>query len=230
MPGPAVVDAPLPGGKRLGLLDWKSYGQYFTRPVLCGLLVQFFLFVFGFSMFTSGFALFAERTFRWGDHPFGPREVGYVLAYVGLLGIVVQGGLMGRLVKRFGEPALVSSGFAALGIGYFLLGLSGTLAHLLAVATVCAFGNAVLRPTLASLVSQSARRDEQGVVLGLNQSLNSVAQIIAPAIGGLFIEKKFLSAWAWLPAGCAVVGIVAARWGSSLALPVAPEQQLAKRQ
>jgi MFS family permease len=211
-----AVDAG-PGGKRLGVLEWKTYGQYFARPVLSGLLAQFFFFILGFSMFTSGFALFAERAFRWKDHPFGPREVGYVLAYVGLLGIIIQGGLIGRMVKRFGDAALVTAGFLALAIGYATLGLTRAPGPLVAVATVCAFGNAVLRPSLSSLVSQTAGRHEQGVVLGLNQSLNSVAQIIAPAIGGVLIGANLLSEWAWVPAGFALVGILVGRWGSTLA-------------
>jgi DHA1 family tetracycline resistance protein-like MFS transporter len=223
-PKGATGDAAGPGGKRLGVLEWKTYGQYFARPVLSGLLAQFFVFMMGFSMFTSGFALFAERAFRWDDHPFGPREVGYVLAYVGLLGIVIQGGLIGRLAKRLGEPVLVISGFLALGVGYAVLGLTRQTAPLIAVATICAFGNAVLRPSLSSLVSQSAGRHEQGVVLGLNQSLNSVAQIIAPAIGGLLLGAKLLSQWAWVAAGFALMGVLAARWGSSLVAPTAERQ------
>src|SRR5208337_1769007 len=65
-----------PGGTRLGLLSWGSYAQYFARPILGGMLVQFFFFAFAFSTFIAGFALFAERTFHWKGRPFGPREVG----------------------------------------------------------------------------------------------------------------------------------------------------------
>jgi MFS family permease len=212
-----------PGGKRLSPLDWKAYAQYFGRPVLSGLFAQFFFFVLGFSMFTSGFALFAERRFRWHDHAFGPREVGYVLAFVGVIGMIIQGGLIGRLKNRFGESWLVTSGFVALAAGYCLLGVAGGVGPLLVVSTVCAFGNGVLRPALAGLVSQNASQGEQGVVLGLNSSLNSVAQIIAPAIGGWLIDAELLSVWAWVPAGFAVIGLLGARWGSSLALPAEPE-------
>ena len=66
-----------PGGKRLKLLDWGNYLQYFRRPVLGGLLAEFFLFTLGFASFTGGFALFAERRFTWHGASFGPREVGY---------------------------------------------------------------------------------------------------------------------------------------------------------
>jgi len=96
--------------------------------VLGGLFLQFLLLIFAFSTFTSGFALFAERRFTWQGHPFGPREIGYLFTYVGFLGIIIQGGLMGRIVKRFGEPALVAVGFAGMGLGYATLGVIGDAA------------------------------------------------------------------------------------------------------
>ncbi len=52
-----------------------------------------------FSTFISGFALFAERRFEWNGRPFGPREIGYVFGFVGFLGIILQGVLIGRLVE-----------------------------------------------------------------------------------------------------------------------------------
>ena len=149
-----------PGGERLGALDWGTYVRYFRRPVLAGLLAQFFLFAFAFATFTSGFALFAERRFTWQGHPFTPREIGYLFAYAGFLGIVLQGGLIGRLVRRFGEPTLVAAGFASMGLGFLFLGLIGALAPLVVVTTLAAFGQGVLRPTLTSLVTQSAGRHE----------------------------------------------------------------------
>jgi MFS family permease len=176
--------------------------------VLAALFVQFFCFAFAFSSFTSGFALFAERRFTWAGHPFGPREIGYLFAYSGLLGIVVQGGLLGRLVKRFGERALVVAGFAGMAIGYGTLGMIDTVPLLLVASTFASLGNAVLRPALSSLVTHQAGPREQGVVLGLTQSLVSVAQISAPLIGGLLIGRGLLSAWALVAASAAGVGLL----------------------
>ena len=208
-----------PGGTRVGIVQWGAYAQYFRRPVLAGLLVQFLLFSIAFATFSSGFALFAERTFTWNGHPFTPREVGYLFAYAGFLGIVLQGGLIGRLVERFGEPALVATGFAGLGGGYLLLGLVHDVGPLLVATTLSAFGHSVLRPTLTSLITQHASRREQGVVLGLNQSLASVAQIAAPALGGWLIGLGRLTLWATVAGGAAVVGLMARRWGSGRAVP-----------
>jgi MFS transporter, DHA1 family, tetracycline resistance protein len=206
-----------PAGKRLALFEWGVYRRYLQRPVLAGLLLQFFLFSFAFATFSSGFALFAERTFTWDGHPFTPREIGFLFAYAGLLGILLQGGLIGRMVKRFGEGPLVLWGFASMSAGYFLLSLIGTIGPLALAATFASFGHGVLRPTLTSLVSRRANASEQGVVLGLSQSLSSIAQVTAPPLGGWLIGHGFLGPWAMVASLAAGCGVVAARWGSARA-------------
>jgi MFS transporter, DHA1 family, tetracycline resistance protein len=192
------LEAPVaPGGKRLRILDWGAYLQYFRRPALGGLLLEFFLFTFAFATFTSGFALFAERRFSWHGAAFGPKEVGYVFMYSGFLGILVQGSMrQGVLVRRLGELRLVTLGFMAGALGYALLGLSFAIPSLLLAATLASFGNGVLRPALTSLITQQVSRSEQGVVLGLNQSLLSIAQIAGPAIAGALIDRGHLTPWA----------------------------------
>jgi MFS family permease len=215
---PAANDPGGPGGMRLALTDWAVYRQYFQRPVLAGLLLQFLFFGVAFTTFTSGFALFAERTFRWDGQPFTPREIGYLFAYAGFFGIVLQGGLIGRLVKRYGEPTLVAAGFMSMATGFLLLGLIDDVVPLIVVTTLVAFGQGVLRPTLTSLISQSADPAEQGVVLGLTQSLTSVALVLAPPLGGWLIGQGRLSTWAFVAAVAAVLGWFASGWGSSRAL------------
>jgi MFS family permease len=208
-PQAPASDTPGPGGTRLGVLQWKAYTQFFERPALRSLLVQFFLYMFAFSTFVSGFALFAERRFEWHGHPFTPREIGIVFAYAGLLGILLQGGLVGRLVKRFGEERLVRWGFTTLAIGYVILGGIHDSTMLIVTTTIASFGNGVLRPGLTSLITQNAARHEQGVVLGLNQSLTSVAQITAPPIAGFLIGTGHLGPWAWVAAAAALCGLIA---------------------
>jgi DHA1 family tetracycline resistance protein-like MFS transporter len=200
---PAADGAPGPGGRRLSILQFRTYAKYFERPLLSGLLLQYFCYTFSFSTFTSGFALFAERTFHYQGHPFTPREIGYLFAYVGLLGIILQGGLIGRLVRRVGEQRLAFAGFVALCCGYVGLGLIDRIPPLIAVSTVLAFGNGVLRPTLSSLITQRAGRHEQGVVLGLTQSLTSISAIVAPLLGGFLISQELLLGWALVAATAA---------------------------
>src|SRR5262249_33876973 len=163
-----------------GLLDWGAYLEYFKRPGLDILLLQFFLFCVMFMLFISGFALYLERRFFIHGHPFGPREVGYLYAYSGFLGIIIQGGLLGRLVKRFGESSLAMAGFLSGAVGLAALAFIHPIPMLIPVLTATAFGTGVLRPTLTSLVTRQTHRKEQGVVLGLTQSLNSIAAIVTP--------------------------------------------------
>ena len=198
---------------REAALHWRTYAKYFGRPGLRERLLQFLFFITSFSLFISGFALFAERRFTYQGRPFGPREIGYIFGYVGLLGIILQGGLIGRLVKRFGELPLVAAGFIALVIGYFGLGIASSFALLMLTGTLAAFGNGVIRPALTSLITQQAGRQEQGVVLGITQSLMSMASIVAPIVGGLLIEKQMLKEWAWAAAGLAAVGVALSREG-----------------
>src|SRR5215470_5502215 len=102
----------------------------------------------------------------------------------------------GVLVRKLGEVRLVTLGFFAGAAGYALLGFSFGIASLLIAATVASFGTGVLRPALTSLITQQVSRTEQGVVLGLNQSLLSVAQIVGPALAGSLIDQGHLTLWA----------------------------------
>lgn len=192
---------------------WRTYAKFFARPGLRERLVQFVCFVSSFSLFISGFALFAERRFVWHGQPFGPREIGFLFGYVGLLGIIMQGGMIGWLVKRFGEPALLAVGFVTLSIGYLGLGTARSAVVLLVVGTLAAFGNGVIRPAVTSLITQEAGRHEQGVVLGITQSLQSMAAIVTPIVAGLLIEYGMLTTWAWTAAAIAAVGVVMSRRG-----------------
>lgn len=197
-----------PAGRRLGVLDWKAYAQYFTRPQLGRLLWQFFFFAFSFALFISGFALYAQRRYTLHGQPFGPREVGYVFAYVGFLGLILQGSLIGRLVKILGERTLVWTGFGVGAIGYGLLAWTRTLGELLAASTVNSYSG-VIRPAVTSLISQEAGKREQGVVLGLTQSITSICQVVAPVIAGALIDARQLAAWALVTGAVAVLGMFA---------------------
>lgn len=197
-------------------LRLSTYAQYLARPALRARLLQFLFFMLSFSTFISGFALFAERRFEWDGQPFGPREIGYLLAFVGFLGIVLQGGLIGRLVDRFGEAALVVAGFAALAVAYAGLGVASSVGVLVVVSMIAAFGNGVLRPALTSLITHDAGRHEQGTVLGLTQSMTSMASIVAPIVAGLLIQHRYLTLWALVAAGLAGAGTLMARGRGSL--------------
>lgn len=209
---PAASGPQGPGGRRPGAFDLATYREYFGRKELASLYVQFFLFTFAFSCFTSGFALFAERRFLWTA-----RETGWMFAFSGFLGIILQGGLLGRLVKKLGEVRLAIAGFVATIIAYLLLGLAQTLVLLVVAAVINSFGNGVLRPVLTSQITKVVGRHEQGVALGISGSLSSFAMTLAPPTGGSMIDRNQLFAWAAISAGISAIGLVAALVTSSRA-------------
>ena len=200
---------PGPGGRRLSVFHWRGYTEYFGRPELGPLLWQFFFFAFSFSLGISGFALFAQERYTWHGHRVGAKEVGYIFAWVGFLGIILQGALMARLVRRLGERRLVWTGFAVSSISSFWMAWTYTIPQVLANSTFGSYGNGVIRPAVTSLITQRAGKREQGVVLGLTQSLTSISQIVAPVIAGSLIDRKYLKTWAFSASAVAFCGFIA---------------------
>ncbi len=180
-PGPTTDDSPL---------------RFLTMPGVGVRLWQIFAFLLAFSCFTSGFALFCERRLHWNGAPFGTSEVGLVLAYVGLLGLVMQLGLLRPLVTRFGEAALVWRSFIVGALAYIALGFVHSLPSLLLCLTFSGLANSLLRPCLLGLISLQVAPNQQGAVSGLTQSLQSLAMIAGPLIAGGLIEIGWLQGWA----------------------------------
>lgn len=191
----------------------KRLAGYFRIPEMRWLLVEFLIFGFIFAGFTSGFALFAERRFMWNGHHFGAAEVSILFTYSGFLGLIFQGFILGRMVKKFGEAKLVWAGFASMAISYFLLAMADSIGLLILASTIGSFGTGVIRPALTALVSRTAGPREQGAALGATQSLVSLGQIFAPLISGGIINASTihpmaLAAWGWWLSGLALVGLI----------------------
>jgi MFS family permease len=142
--------------------------------------------------------------------PWTSREVGLLFMFAGLLGILLQGGLLGRLVRRFGEAQLAVAGFAAAAASYVVLGFTYTLSLLVVTTVLHAFGHGVIRPSLTSQITRAAGREEQGVAIGISGSLNSFAMIIAPPTGGTLLDLHHLVAWTLVPATAAILGCIVA--------------------
>ena len=187
--------------EKIGLLQWKSYTKYFRPPALRSRLTQQFFFYLAFALFTSGFALFAERRYTLATgQPFGPREVGYALALAGFIGIVQQGMLIRPMVRRLGEPLMIRIGFFLAAAGYGVLAFSKDVPTLVVAIALSSIGGGIVRPTLMSLITQNAGPREYGSIMGLNQSLMATAQIVMPTLAGFLINERMLVVWAVLAA------------------------------
>jgi multidrug resistance protein len=179
---PARVSAA--GGRGLSLLI-KSLAQ----PRLGFVLVIYFLFIVAFSIMTTSFSLYTM--FRFG---YDAQHTGYLFAYVGLIAVIIQGGLIGRLVKRFGEIALVVTGAVFFAGSLFAVPLvgpqAGGLLALMIGGGIFSAGNSLATPALSSLASKTAGAADQGTVLGVTQSVASLARAIGPTIAAVLIHSS----------------------------------------
>ena len=159
------------------------------KPRLAFVLTIYFLFVVAFSIMTTSFSLYVM--FRFG---YDAQHTGYLFAYVGLIAVVVQGGLIGRLVKRFGETPLVIAGALCFSLSLFAVPFvgpaAGGLAALLIGGGVFSLGNSLATPALTSLASKSVGAAEQGTVLGVTQSVASLARAIGPFLAAVLINSS----------------------------------------
>jgi MFS family permease len=185
----------------------RTFSNAARDPALANLLLQLFAFQFAFALFTSGFALFAERRVAWRGRPIGPSEVGWLLAYAGLLGIALQSGVVAWLARRLGDARLARAGFVVLAGGYALLGAATSVPALAGALTLASLGAGALRPTLTGGISRRAA-GAQGAALGLAQSLASLAQVVAPLVAGALIGRGALSGWALVAATAALAGLL----------------------
>jgi MFS family permease len=155
---------------------------------LTQLLLIVFVSMCGFVMLEGMGALFLSRpdTFNWS-----PRNVGLYFGYLGLIIMIVQGGLIGRLSKRFGDwpLAIVGPFIAMLGMANLVfMYYHPIFSVLIFFGTLSAAGRSFQTPTLFSLISKNSDRRQQGVVFGVNQGLGSLARAIGPAVGGLIYD------------------------------------------
>ena len=159
------------------------------QPRLAFVLTIYFLFVVAFSIMTTSFSLYTM--FRFG---YDAQHTGYLFAYVGLIAVIIQGGLIGRLVKRFGELPLVIVGALCFAISLFAVPFvgpaAGGLAALLIGGGVFSMGNSLATPALTSLASKSVGAAEQGTVLGVTQSVASLARAVGPFLAAVLINSS----------------------------------------
>ncbi len=155
--------------------------------ILTGL---YFLLITAFSIMTATFALYT--LFRFG---YDAEANGYLFAYIGILAVIMQGFLFGRLAERFGESWLVVVGSLILVGAFFIVPYVGPnyggLPALLVGIAFFSLGNSLSSPALTSLASKIASEREQGKALGVMQSGASLARAIGPAIAGVLLNNAF---------------------------------------
>ena len=166
--------------RRGGIIEVLQQSEWHLRAVTA----TYFFSTVAFAMMTATFALFAAHRFK-----FDAWHTGFLFGYVGVIGAIIQGGLLGRLVKMFGDKPLAVTGTAIFAASVFVFPLSRTVVLLVLASTGVAIGNSLMTPTLNALASKSVSAALQGRVLGVMASVASLARIIGPVLGGWLLMR-----------------------------------------
>jgi MFS family permease len=164
---------------------WRVYTRafdYLAMPEVRRLLWVFFFNALPFALYVTMFALYAKEQLR-----FNAEQTGYFLGFVGLLGILWQGGAIGPISKHLGDHKALVLGLCCSCIGLASLALVDVWWKLGFVALFFSFGHGIARPALTSLITQAVAPQRRGGVLGATTSLESFSRIVAPILGGWLI-------------------------------------------
>jgi DHA1 family tetracycline resistance protein-like MFS transporter len=167
-----------------GRSPWQALGDSWRLPHLRVLFTIDFVYWTAFAVYQTTFALFGARRFG-----FDAAHTGYLLSAFGFLGVVVQGGLVGPIVKAMGERPTLAAGLVSAAIGWGGSALTHSLPVFVAMLVPGAIGIGLCNATLSSLISKSASRGEQGRVQGAAGALESLGRTLGPVWGNGALQK-----------------------------------------
>jgi len=205
---------------------FRGLGAVLRLPGVARAVAVFGLATLGFSMMEGVFSLYVLVRFFGGDartqaqvskvHSVAARAGFWTAALfvtIGVVSTLVQGGLIGRLRARFGEPKLVVMGVGTMAVALALVCGVTRLAWLFPAMGLLALGQGLNTPSLSSLLTQLAPAAQVGEVLGVYQSMGSLSRSVGPALGGLVFEL-----WGHTLPFAAAAGLLALAAGLALGL------------
>ncbi|MCK5167319.1 MAG: MFS transporter, partial [Rhodospirillaceae bacterium] len=168
------------------------------------------------------FAMWSRRQFGWG-----PEQNGYLFAFIGVVAAILQGGVVGRLAKRFGEANLIVQGALALALGMLLIPFCTTVEALVVAMVIIAYGFSVINPSLNSLISLLTENTAQGTVMGAARSATTMARVVGPMWAG-FIFAGLSKDWPYWTGSVVMVFVAVLAWRSMDRYAAAKKDALSK--
>jgi DHA1 family tetracycline resistance protein-like MFS transporter len=153
------------------------------------LLITRFFFGLAFAIFQTIFALYALSRFH-----LTAVQTGYILTYVGVLSVVTQGFLVGRITRRVREDILIGVCVVVMALGLLGWALAPSVLFLLVIMAPTAVAGGLLNTILTSTLTKAVEPREVGGILGLSTSIESLTRVIAPILGGYLLVA--FGAWA----------------------------------
>jgi DHA1 family tetracycline resistance protein-like MFS transporter len=193
-------------GPALQRPNLSSFFEAFATPTTRGLLIATFLTTLAFVAMEATFALLAKERYDLSE-----GQLGLIFAFGGIVIIIVQGALVARLSRRYGERRTALGGAVTLSLGLLLLPLAPGLGVAALLLGLIAAGQGLLSPALSSMLSLHAENGRQGVTLGLGQAHAAAARAIGPIIAGALFDAD--DALPYLVAGFVAAGVLPALAG-----------------
>ncbi|MCW4035262.1 MAG: MFS transporter, partial [Candidatus Bathyarchaeota archaeon] len=162
---------------------WRRLLSTVTNPALRIVFMITFIVIFAFSAIPVLAPLLGQSYFGFTE-----LEMSYVFMYIGFIQIILQGFLIGRFTKRWGEGNLITIGTLSMAVGVFCLPLFQNLVSFFITLTMMSSGIGTLNTVLPSFISKRAPADEQGGILGVAQSVGSIARIPGPLVAGVIAQ------------------------------------------
>ncbi len=183
----------------------RDFTVALRNPITARILTLSFLFTVAFAAMQPTFPLFSSIRFGLDE-----RNVGYLFAFLGTISAVMQGGVVRRLVPFLGERRLIRLSGIPFIAGLLTIAFSPNVPSLLLGLAFLAVGFGGTLPSIASLLSREAPARLQGSVLGIGQSVGSLARIVGPFLAGLLFDFKGI-AWPYIGgAGIATLALLVA--------------------
>jgi len=199
--------------QRRALISLPAMWEALSTPRVGPLLTVRLFFALSAALFQTMFTLWAKDRLR-----LDAQATSLLLAYVGVLSVIVQGGLIGPLTKRFSEPRLIFWSTLVNGLAMFAWAFTPSVLVLLVVMIPMAFTTGVLNTVINSAITRVVSPQEIGGALGIASSLESLSRVISPAAGGWLLGSVGL--WAPGLAGAIIMaGIAAFAWLRLIAHP-----------
>ena len=162
---------------------WSRLGSALTKPLIGSVFVILFIITFAFSAIPVIVPLLGIAFFGFTE-----LEMSYFFMYIGVVQIILQGLLIGRLTARWGEENLMVFGSLLMALGMFFMPLYPNIVVFFASITLISSGVGTLNTILPSFLSKRTPANEQGGMLGIAQSVGSIARIPGPLVGGVVAQ------------------------------------------
>ncbi|MCH8034682.1 MAG: MFS transporter [Bacteroidetes bacterium] len=177
------VNRKTPAETKIKFLDVDGFKNVFAKPERAILIFLFFVLTFSFANIYGTFALLGLQVYGFSD-----MQNGFMFGIIGLTSAIVQGGLIGRISKVVSKKNILKSGSFFIMVSLALIPYGDTFLGLAIICIFLALGTGIFQPTVLSLISEVTPDTEQGVTLGVNQSVSAFARVVGPLWGGFAFE------------------------------------------